>query len=346
MIVHLIPLLAPSPAPKPIATPSCRQYSGVCDFVYRVTDQKWLAESSYWILVKPLRILLIVAVALIARFVVRRAITRVIQHTEERYQVPLPKPLRERVPDALRTASFLPEMVMGSERMRQRARALGSVLRSIASTVIAAITVMLILDELEVNLAPILASAGIVGLAVGFGAQNLVKDFLAGMFILMEDQFGVGDTVELGQLAGVLNGTVEAVGLRITTLRDERGATWYIRNGEIIRVGNKSQGTALAIVDIPVRPIYSAEAATVLSTAAAEFSTDPEWTQLLAGPVEVLGVEEVTADTTTLRTTAKTRIEAQARVGRELRLRLMTALQSAGLAAEAAKPSDSDAGER
>lgn len=334
MIAYLAPLLAPSQSPKPAVTPSCLKASGICEYLYGLTGQKWLAESSYWILVKPLRILLIVAVALIARFVIHRAISRVIQHTEDRYPVPLPKPLRERMPEAIRAATFLPEVVVGSERRRQRARALGSVLRSIASTVIVAIAVMLILDELSVNLAPILASAGIVGLAVGFGAQNLVKDFLAGMFILMEDQFGVGDIVELGQLAGVLNGTVEAVGLRITTLRDERGAMWYIRNGEIIRVGNKSQGAALAIVDIPVKPIHSAEATAVLSTAAEEFKSDPEWTELLTGAVEVLGVEEVTSDTMTLRTTAKTTIEAQARVGRELRLRMMTALQDAGLTSD------------
>ena len=113
-----------------------------------------------------------------------------------------------------------------------------------------AVATMLVLAELGVNLGPILASAGIAGIAIGFGAQNLVKDFLAGMFILFEDQFGVGDGVELGQLGGTVTGTVEAVGLRITTVRDDLGAVWYIRNGEIIRVGNQSQGWTLVVVDV------------------------------------------------------------------------------------------------
>ena len=106
----------------------------------------------------------------------------------------------------------------------------------------------MVLGEFGVDLAPILASAGIVGVAIGFGAQNLVKDFLSGMFMMLEDQYGVGDIVDLGQASG----TVEAVGLRITTLRDVNGTVWYVRNGEILRVGNKSQGFAVAVVDVPV----------------------------------------------------------------------------------------------
>lgn len=317
-------------------TPSCFRDSDLCHYLWRVTDQKWLAESSYWIVVKPLRILLIIAAAFVVRFLVHRAITRVIRRGEAgdgeggRAFVLL----RRRMPDALRGASFLPDVVVPSERRRQRALALGSVLRNIASTVVFAITAMLVLDELSVNLAPILASAGIVGLAVGFGAQNLVKDFLAGMFILMEDQFGVGDTVELGQLAGILNGTVESVSLRITTLRDDQGALWYIRNGEIIRVGNKSQGSALASVDIPVKTVVTAEASDVLTSAADRFSRDDEWSELITAPAEVLGIEEVTEETTVLRTVAKTSIEAQARVERELRRRLTVALHEAGLIAQ------------
>ena len=107
----------------------------------------------------------------------------------------------------------------------------------------------MVLAEFGVNLGPILASAGIVGLALGFGAQNLVRDFLSGMFMLLEDQYGVGDIVDLGEASG----TVEAVGLRITTLRDIDGTVWYVRNGEILRVGNKSQGYAVAVVDLPRR---------------------------------------------------------------------------------------------
>ena len=106
----------------------------------------------------------------------------------------------------------------------------------------------MVLAEFGVALGPILASAGIVGVALGFGAQNLVRDFLSGMFMLLEDQYGVGDIVDLG----AANGTVEAVGLRITTVRDGNGTVWYVRNGEILRVGNKSQGYAVAVADLPL----------------------------------------------------------------------------------------------
>src|SRR3712207_5232276 len=116
--------------------------------------------------------------------------------------------------------------------------AISSVLRSFSSFVVLGIGVVLVLGELGVNLAPIIASAGVLGVALGFGAQNLVKDFIAGIGIILEDQYGVGDVVDLGEAIG----TVEAVGLRITRLRDAHGVVWYVRNGEVLRVGNKSQG--------------------------------------------------------------------------------------------------------
>jgi hypothetical protein len=128
--------------------------------------------------------------------------------------------------------------------------------------VVGIIAAIMVLGEFGVDLAPILASAGIVGIAVGFGAQNLVKDFLSGMFMLFEDQYGVGDIVDVGQASG----TVETVGLRITTLRDVNGTLWYVRNGEVLRVGNKSQGFAVAVVDVPVA--HGTDAAEASETAA------------------------------------------------------------------------------
>ena len=174
-----------------------------------------------------------------------------------------------------------------------------------------------------------LASAGIAGLAIGFGAQNLVKDFIAGLFMLLEDQYGVGDVVDVGEV----NGTVEAVGLRITTIRDGRGVVWYVRNGEIVRVGNKSQGWSLVIVDVPVGFAGVEEATEVLRQAAVRLAEDPQWTKDLIEPPEVLGVEQITVDGAVLRTTARTAPDAQWRVGRELRRRLTEALDQAGIAA-------------
>ena len=115
---------------------------------------------------------------------------------------------------------------------------MGSVLKSIAGALIMGIAAIMILAELNFDVAPILTGAGIVGVALGFGAQNFVKDFLAGVFMILEDQLGVGDVVDTGHATG----TVEAVGLRVTRLRDEAGCIWYVRNGEVIRIGNESQG--------------------------------------------------------------------------------------------------------
>ncbi|MGC9671024.1 mechanosensitive ion channel family protein [Planosporangium sp. 12N6] len=315
-------LAAPAQTPEP--SPSCPNAHDLCQIIYDKTGLSWLAEGSYLFLVKPLRILLIVALAVLARAIIHRTINRLVRTTTSESSPALLQPLREKVPGALlRDATgVLPE------RRRQRAEALGSVLRSVASAAIFVVALMLVLGELSINLAPLLASAGIVGLAIGFGAQNLVKDFVAGMFMLLEDQYGVGDVVDVGQASG----TVEAVGLRITTIRDAQGVVWYIRNGEIVRVGNKSQGWAQVVVDIPVGFAGVQEATEILRAAATRLADDPQWGEDLIGEPEVLGVEQITADGAVLRTTVKTTSESQWRVGRELRRRLTDALDEAGIA--------------
>jgi small conductance mechanosensitive channel len=308
--------------PSPQPTPSCPNAPELCQWVYQQTGQAWIAQGSYLFLVKPLRIVLIVALALLARFLIHGMIDRLVRSTAD--STTIPRPLRERVPGTLLrdAAGALPE------RRRQRAEALGSVLRSIASASVFAVALMLVLSELSINLAPLLASAGIVGLAIGFGAQNLVKDFVTGMFMLLEDQYGVGDVVDVGQASG----TVEAVGLRITTIRDAQGVVWYIRNGEILRVGNKSQGWGQVVVDIPVGFAGVQEATEILRTAAAQLADDPQWSDDLIEAPEVLGVEQITGDGAVLRTTVKTTSESQWRVGRELRRCLTEALDTAGIA--------------
>ena len=125
------------------------------------------------------------------------------------------------------------------ERRVQRAHTIGALLTSVVSVTVALLTAMYVLNNLNVNIAPILTSVGILGIAIGFGAQQLIRDFLAGIFITMEDQYGIGDIIETSEVVG----TVEAMNLRITRVRAEDGAIWYLRNGEILRVGNRSQGT-------------------------------------------------------------------------------------------------------
>jgi small-conductance mechanosensitive channel len=193
------------------------------------------------------------------------------------------------------------------------------VLRSFASFVVLGIAVVMVLGELGVNLAPILASAGVIGVALGFGAQNLVKDFIAGIGIILEDQYGVGDVVDLGEASG----TVEAVGLRITRLRDAHGVVWYVRNGEVLRVGNKSQGYAQVVIDMPVAHDTDLERCrTVMQDVADAMYAEEQWSEVLLAPPESLGVESITAEGVTLRLQVRTTNADQWRVGRELRQRL------------------------
>jgi small conductance mechanosensitive channel len=294
----------------------------VCSYFYEKTGLTWLADTSYYALIKPARILLIILSALVLRYVIHRMVKRITRSAGADRRPGLFHPLRERMPASLQEAAGL-----RSERRKQRAEALGSVLRSLASVTIFSVALMMVLAELGVNLAPLLASAGIAGIALGFGAQNLVKDFIAGLFMLLEDQYGVGDVVDVGEVSG----TVEAVGLRITTIRDARGVLWYIRNGEIVRVGNRSQGWAMVVVDVPVGFAGVEEATEVLQVAAAALAEDPEFAADLLEAPEVLGIEQINLDGAVVRTTAKTSSEAQWRVGRELRRRLTEALESAGI---------------
>jgi small conductance mechanosensitive channel len=318
--VSPIVFLEPSPTPTP-SPPTCLD-NQFCDFIYERTGNEWLAAGGYYLLVKPARIVLIILIALILRHVLVKMINRVTTGAGEG-KTGLWRPLRDRMPSALREATS-----MRSERRRQRAEALGSVLINVAAGSIFVIAAMLVLGELGVNLAPLIASAGIVGVALGFGAQNLVKDFISGLFMLLEDQYGVGDTIDVGDVRG----TVEAVGLRITTVRDEVGVLWYLRNGEIVRVGNRSQGWALVAVDVPVGFGVVEEASEVLRATATALAREQDYADDLLEPPEVLGVEQLTPEGAVIRVTMRTLPEAQQRLARELRRRLTQAIDEAGLA--------------
>lgn len=316
--------------PTPAPTPSCGD-SEVCRQIFDWTGQTWLAESSYLVVVKPLRIIMIVLIAMIARALLHRALNRLVRSTAYGSIPTVLKPLKQRLPGPLQevTTAF-------PERRRQRAEAIGSVLRSFVTAVVSAVAALLVLAEFSVNLGPLIASLGIVGVALGFGSQALVKDLIAGLFMLLEDQYGVGDTVDVGEVTG----TVESIGLRVTTLRDARGIVWYVRNGEIVRVGNTSQGWSVVVVDMPIGFVGVEEASTVLRRAAEVMAEDPEFADDLIEPPKVLGVEQITVDGASIRTVAKTSAEAQFRIGREMRRRLTEALESAGIAAQiaAARP--------
>lgn len=295
----LPPLLAQAPqSPHPCGADSW------CNEIHNWTSLNELLSLA---LAKSAQIALIVIGAFLLRYYLHRLITRL---TRSNGRGPkLLRPLKERFGD---TASLAAQ----SERRQQRALTLGSVLKSIMSFVVFGLAVMYILQQLGVELAPILASAGVLGVAVAFGAQNLVRDFLSGMFMMVEDQYGVGDYVDLGEA----NGTVESVGLRVTTLRDMYGTVWYVRNGEILRVGNSSQGFAFAVIDLPLSHRSDIEKAVEVATdvATEAAAREPLAKDVLEAP-QMLGVNQITSDTVTLRLTAKVRPGQQWAVQRRLR---------------------------
>ncbi|WP_245601890.1 mechanosensitive ion channel family protein [Hamadaea tsunoensis] len=325
MIAALLPLanfLADAtPAPAPSRTNVCDN-DAVCEWLQKTTGSAGVAQSSLWV-IKPARILLIIVLALIARALINRTITRLTDRAGEGKVPTLLRPLRERLPNGLTEATSL-----FPERRRQRAAAIGSVLRSFATVVIFSVAGLMVLGELGIDLTPLVAGLGIVGAALGFGAQSLVKDLIGGLFMLLEDQYGVGDVVDVGDVTGV----VEAVGLRTITIRDMKGVVWYVRNGEILRVGNHSQGNSVAVIDIPIGFAPVDEAVAVLRQAADELGADPEYADDFLDLPKVAGVENVTIDGVVVRVTAKTTSDANVRVARELRRRLTEALFRSGLA--------------
>lgn len=170
----------------------------------------------------PIRVLFLIVVAVVARGLLHRLINRAVRRS-----------LAYRPLERLTVLSPL-----GSERRAQRLGALGSLARSLVTVVILFGTVVMVLAEMGFNVNTILAGTSVVGVTIAFGLQNVVKDLVAGVFMLVEDQLGVGDWVDLEKASG----TVEEIGLRVTQLRDPDGVVWYVRNGEVVRVGNFSQG--------------------------------------------------------------------------------------------------------
>jgi small-conductance mechanosensitive channel len=230
-------------------------------------------------------------------------------------------------------------LTRASVRSAARARTLAGVAASLVRIAVWSIAVLLVLDKVGINLGPLLAGASIVGVALGFGAQSLVKDFLSGFFILAEDQFGVGDVITVSDTTG----TVEEVNLRITRVRGADGTVWFVPNGEIRKVGNSAKDWSKALVDIVVPEDADLNAATAAMEAEAlRLKDDPAWSDAFVDPPEVLGVEAVGTDGVTLRVAAKTDPDHRARVARELRARIVTRLRADGvlLAREAPAPAE------
>jgi small-conductance mechanosensitive channel len=217
---------------------------------------------------------------------------------------------------------------LAAVRVVQRTRTMGSVLSNFITWAIVIFAFIMILGELQFQVTALVASAGVIGAALGFGAQNIIKDMLNGLFMVVEDQLGVGDVVDLGPATGV----VEAVGIRVTTVRDVNGTLWFVRNGEILRVGNMSQGWARVIIDlaIPYDTDVDAVQARMLQTAD-ELATNPKWRSRIIEKPEIWGLESISAEALVIRLVVKTRTNAKDDVARELRMQLKRALDDMGV---------------
>ncbi|MFJ8046282.1 mechanosensitive ion channel family protein [Kitasatospora sp. NPDC096147] len=281
---------------------------------------EWVGRSWQGWLENGLRIVLIVLLALVLRAVLQKIITKFIAR--------MVRPAEGEAEPGRIGGLLANSGVVNPERRQQRSEAIGSVLRSVTSFVVLGTAALMVLSALGVNLAPLLASAGVAGVAIGFGARNLVTDFLSGVFMIMEDQYGVGDEID----TGVATGTVLEVGLRVTKLRGAGGEIWYIRNGEVKRIANMSQGWATASVDVQVG--YKEDLAKVeelIKETAERLSKESPFDELIWGQVKVLGLESVAFDSVVLRVEARTAPGDALLVSRTLRHRLKAALDGAGV---------------
>jgi moderate conductance mechanosensitive channel len=295
-----------SPRPAPITIGEATDRAGHA--------ASWVGQNwSTWLGI-GLRIILIVLIALVLRQLIQRALTRLIARMNRSVQAV--------------EGTALGGLLVNAERRRQRSEAIGSVLRSVTSFLILGTAALMVLGALSINLAPLLASAGVAGVALGFGARNLVTDFLSGVFMILEDQYGVGDTID----AGVASGEVIEVGLRVTKLRGGEGEIWYVRNGEVKRIGNLSQGWATAAVDVTVRPTEDlARLREIIGGVGEQMMKDDPWNERLWGPVQILGLDSVDIASMVLKLSAKTMPGQALGVERELRFRVKQALDAAGV---------------
>jgi len=308
-----------------------------CELVFDTTESETLAEVADF-LVRPAKVALIFLAAWVITRIVQRFISRGIERlveSQNQKETPAePRPgAREGTPgrlDALRdlAARKAERSAVQAERARRRAETLGTVLKSIAALVIYSVASFMALAEFDVNLGPLIASAGIIGIAFGFGAQSLVKDFLSGIFMLIEDQFGVGDIIDVGSAAGV----VEGVSLRTTQIRDVHGTLWFVPNGEIARVANKSQQWARAVLDIEVAYDTSVNhAMSVIKDVADSVWHDALPNATIVEEPEIWGVENFGSDAIAIRLAVKVEPGEQWATSRELRRRLKEAFDDAGI---------------
>ncbi len=341
MLTLLNTILAQTPSPSPssladtvddigaalgTASNPCPNSGTICRFVLDQTDNPTLASLIGEVLPILLTIILVFFVAALLTRVVKKVIHKTVTRTARESRDVL-RAITRRAP-SIQAAVPADEQVARDARQIQRTETIAAVLGSMAVFVIYLIAIFIALSKLNIDVGPLVAGAGIIGVALGFGAQSLVKDFLSGIFMILEDQYGVGDIVDVGEATG----TVEAITLRVTRLRDVEGTVWHVPNGQISRVGNLSQLWSRSLLDIGVA--YDTDldhAGTVIFDVANGMATDDAWSTTILEPPELWGVQQFGPNEVVLRLVMKTQPAAQWKINREFRARLKKAFDAEGI---------------
>jgi small-conductance mechanosensitive channel len=333
-----LPALAQSPSPTPsevigdlgdtfgASGDPCPTDGAICTVVFEQTGSEALAIFLGNVVPVLLTILLVLLAAVVLSRIARRLITRLVTRTATESRDAL-RAITRRAP-AIGEVMAPEDRAAREARQAMRTQTMAAVVGSVTAFTIYLIAVAIVLSKLSIDIGPLIAGAGIIGVALGFGAQSLVKDFLSGMFMILEDQYGVGDIVDVGEASGV----VEGVTLRVTRLRDVEGTVWHVPNGEIRRVGNKSQLWSRSLLDIGVA--YDTDldrASEVIQGVADGMAADEVWGELILEPPELWGVEQFGPNEVVLRLVMKTRPAEQWRVNREFRARIKAAFDAAGI---------------
>jgi moderate conductance mechanosensitive channel len=294
---------------------------GLVEFLRdRVGDNDFLLLIIDTLLSPGLNILLILVLASIASLLAKRAVRKAVARAKE--------PSDGRRSGFKRRIGLSEGSELTSLRRAQRAEAVGALAGSVLSVVIWTMALFMVLGQFGINLGPLIAGAGIVGVALGFGAQDLVKDFLSGVFMLLEDQYGVGDIIDAGEAIGV----VEGVSLRTTRVRDVTGTLWHVPNGEIARIGNMSQDWARALLDVGVSYGTDVDAASdIILGVATDMAHEEAYEADFLGDPEVWGVQDLGADSVDIRLVIQTTPGTQWGITRELRRRIKAAFDAAGM---------------
>jgi len=293
------------------------QRGWVCEAMYQITGNEDLSKIADAISI-PIRLVLVVVIAVIVAWITRRIIARSLRRVRDsdrgsafRQQGDIPVPTN-----------------LENERRIGRFATLTVSLQNVATIAIWILASFVFIDQLGYNVGSVFVAVSAISIIIGIGAQQVIKDFFGGLFILMEDQFGVGDVIEVGEASG----KVESMSLRVTRIRDVEGVVWWIPNGSITEVGNRSKEWSRALLDVEFLPVVDPGAAiSLLEDVGAKIMSEKNWAERLLDQPEVWGVQELSEVSMKIRLVVKTVPLEQWAVARELRARIVVACRGAVL---------------